>query len=127
VARRLPRVSAADVDAYLAGVAEAQRAALAVLRATLIDLVPDGEECMSYAMPCVKVSGKAIAGYAAFTRHNSYFPHSGRVLPELAATSPDALTGYDWEGGTLRFGPTSVLPESLVAHLVRIRRLHLNL
>ncbi len=120
-------MSAPHVDAYLAGVPEAQRAALTALRATLTHLIPDGEECMSYAMPCVKVRGKAIAGYAAFTRHNSYFPHSGRVLSELATTDPEALAGYDWDTGTLRFGPTSVLPEPLIAELVAIRRRHLNL
>lgn len=123
-APRLRPVTAADVDAYLAAVAPVQRASLTALRAMLLRLVPDGEECLSYAMPCLKVRGRAIAGYAAFRRHNSYFPHSGRVLAELAAIHPDALAGFDWDTGTLRFGIDALLPEPLVVELVAIRRRH---
>jgi uncharacterized protein YdhG (YjbR/CyaY superfamily) len=119
-------VSALDVDGYLREIAPVPRAALQTLRDTLLTLLPDGEECMSYAMPCVKVKGKAIAGYAAFARHNSYFPHSGRVLPELAEADPQLLRGLTWSTGTLRFGPSETLPEALVARLVAIRRRHLG-
>lgn len=68
-------------------------------------------------MPAFKVGGKAVAGYAHFTRHCSYFPHSGSVLPRLA----DELKGREWSKGTLKFSVDEPLPVDLLARLVAIR------
>ena len=45
--------------------------------------VPDADQGLSYGMPAFKVQGKTVAGFAAFTNHLSYLPHSGSVLAEL--------------------------------------------
>jgi uncharacterized protein YdhG (YjbR/CyaY superfamily) len=111
------------VDSYLKGAPEPHRSTLAALRETLHELLPDASEEMSYGMPAFKVSGKAVAGYAYFKNHCSYFPHSGTVLPEAA----DALDDYDWDKGTLRFPPDKPLPKSLVGRLVDIRMEQLGL
>jgi hypothetical protein len=68
--------------------------------------------------PAFRLDGKVLAGFGAFARHLSYFPHSGKVLPVLA----DKLTDYDWSTGTLRFAIDQPLPSELVAELVRVRR-----
>jgi uncharacterized protein YdhG (YjbR/CyaY superfamily) len=47
-------------------------------------IVPDAEECISYAIPAFKLRGKTIAGFAAFKNYLSYLPHSGSVIPEMA-------------------------------------------
>lgn len=49
-----------------------------------MEIIPDGEQGMSYAVPALKVHGKTVAGLAAFKNHPSYLPHSGSVLPVLA-------------------------------------------
>ena len=54
------------IDEYLAGVPEPHRATLTALRTTLRQLLPGADECVSYGMPCFKIDGKAIAGFAAF-------------------------------------------------------------
>jgi uncharacterized protein YdhG (YjbR/CyaY superfamily) len=74
-------------------------------------------------MPAFKVGGKAVAGYAAFKNHCSYFPHSGMVLPELG----DELEGYEWSKGTLKFPVDQPLPRSLVSSLVAVRMRQLGL
>ena len=74
-------------------------------------------------MPAFKVEGKAVAGYAYWKRHCSYFPHSGSVLPE----APDEPGLYDWSKGTLRFPVDQPLPPSLVRRLVEIRLTQLGL
>jgi uncharacterized protein YdhG (YjbR/CyaY superfamily) len=106
------------VDEYLDSAPEPHRAALLELRAALRRLLPEAEECLSYGVPAFKVAGKAVAGYAYFKNHCSYFPHSGSVLPEL---TDDELAGYEWSKGTLKFPPGEPLPESLVARLVEVR------
>jgi uncharacterized protein YdhG (YjbR/CyaY superfamily) len=105
------------IDEYLAGLPEPKLRTLEATRQQLRRLLPEAEECISYGMPGFRLQGKVIAGFAAFKNHLSYFPHSGKVLPELA----DELGEYDWNSGTLRFDIDKALPEALVEKLVQIR------
>lgn len=110
-------VSAADVDAYLAALDEPRRSTLAEVRRCILEVVPDGEEVISYGMPAVKVDGKVVAGFAAFTAHLSYLPHSSTVLDVLG----DRLTAYECSKGALRFAVDEPLPPDLVRALVEAR------
>ncbi len=105
------------VDEYLAGAPEPQRSTMASLRATLRRVLPDATEGLSYGVPAFLVGGKAVAGYAWFAKHCSYFPHSGSVLSTIEAD----LGEYSWAKGTLRFPIDEPLPESLVEALVAAR------
>ena len=105
------------IDDYLDGVPEPKRSTLLALRADLKKLLPNAEECISYAMPGFRLEGKMVAGFAAFKNHLSYFPHSGQVLPELA----DELGDYKWATGTLQFAIDQPLPLELVRLLVNTR------
>jgi uncharacterized protein YdhG (YjbR/CyaY superfamily) len=77
-------VSGTEIDDYLDALEEPKRITLTQLRDTIMTIVPDAEECISYAMPAFKLRGKTIAGFAAFKNHLSYLPHSGSVIPQLA-------------------------------------------
>lgn len=105
------------VSEYLDGAPEPQRTTLRALRATLKEILPEAEETISYGMPAFRVNGKAVAGYAYFKNHCSYFPHSGTVLPELAGE----LADYKWTKGTLQFPVDEPMPESLLRRLVEVR------
>ena len=113
---------ASEIDQYLAGVDEPKRSTLQSLRTMILDIVPDAEQCISYGMPAFKVGGKAVAGFAAFTHHLSYFPHSGSVLPALG----HAVDGYDANKGTLRFPVDTPLPRTLVEQLIITRLAQLD-
>jgi uncharacterized protein YdhG (YjbR/CyaY superfamily) len=110
-------VSAANVDAYLLALDETQRTTLCALRATLHELLPDAEECISYGIPGYRVDGHVVAGFAAFRNHLSYFPHSGSVIPQMSRE----LRGYKTTKGTLRFANDALLPRSIVERLVTLR------
>ena len=69
------------IDEYLATLDEPKRATLTSLRDTIMAIVPEAEQCISYGMPAFKLRGKTIAGFAAFKDHLSYLPHSGSVIP----------------------------------------------
>ena len=77
-------VSDEEIDRYLDALAEPKRATLARLRQTILDIIPEAEQGISYGVPAFKVGGKTIAGFAAFKNHLSYLPHSGSVFPQLA-------------------------------------------
>jgi uncharacterized protein YdhG (YjbR/CyaY superfamily) len=92
-------------------------ATLARLRQTILDILPEAEQGISYGVPAFKVRGKTIAGFASFKNHLSYLPHSGSVFPQLK----DELRGYSTSSGALRFGIDQPLPVPLVEKLMAVR------
>lgn len=109
--------SAADVDAYLAALPDDQRRALEDLRALLRRLLPGAVEEISYRMPAFRLGGKVVAGYAAFSRHLAYLPHSGGILARLDAA--DLRPGST--ASSLHFTPAEPLEERVVRQLVALR------
>ena len=116
-------MAARDIDNYLEGIEEPKRATLEALRRSILEVVPDAEQCISYGMPAFKVDGNVVAGFAAFKNHLSYLPHSGRVLATLA----DDVAGYESTKGSLHFPVDKPLPKRLVKKLVTTRMRQLGL
>jgi uncharacterized protein YdhG (YjbR/CyaY superfamily) len=110
-------VSAQEIDNYLDGLEEPKRTTLTRLRQTILEILPEADQGLSYGVPAFKVGGKTIAGFAAFRNHLSYLPHSGSVFPQVS----DELQGYSTSSGALRFGVDEPLPVSLVKKLIAVR------
>lgn len=87
------------IDEYLAALDEPKRTTLTSLRDTIMAIVPDAEQCISYGLPAFRLRGKTIAGFAAFKNHLSYLPHSGSVIPQLAKET----AAYTSTRGSLHF------------------------
>jgi len=111
-------LSAEDVDEYLRGIEEPKRSTLEALRRTILEIVPDAEQVISYKVPAFRVEGRIVAGFAAFKDHLSYLPFSGSVLPELASE----LEGYTMTKSALHFPVDRPLPKALVRKLIAARR-----
>jgi len=103
-----------EVDAYLARLEEPKRATLQALRRSILAVIPEAEQSISYGMPAFRVQGDVAAGFAAFKSHLAYLPHSGEVLSVLA----DRLTRYECTKGSLHFPSDEPLPDELVRSLV---------
>jgi uncharacterized protein YdhG (YjbR/CyaY superfamily) len=110
-------VSAEEVDAYLQALEEPKRSTLEALRRTILEIVPDAEQVISYRVPAFRLNGRTIAGFAAFKSHLSYLPFSGSVLSQLA----DELDGYTTTKSALHFPVDSPLPAALVRKLIEKR------
>ncbi len=110
-------MSSREIDQYLAALDEPKRSTLETLRQSILEVVPEAEQCISYGMPAFKIQGKTVAGFAAFKRHLSYLPHSGSVLPALG----EDLTSYEQTKGSLHFPVDKPLPKRLVRKLVTTR------
>jgi len=114
----LEAVSAEEVDEYLRGVEEPKRSTLEALRKTILEIVPDSEQVISYGVPAFRLRGETVAGFAAFKSHLSYLPFSGSVLDQLA----DELEAYTMTKSALHFPIDRPLPKTLVKKLIAVRR-----
>lgn len=106
-----------EVDEYLRGVDEPKRSTLQALRRTILEIVPEAEQGISYRVPAFRVHGKVVAGFAAFNSHLSYLPFSGSVLGQLT----EELRGYTMTKSSLHFPVDRPLPKPLVKKLIAAR------
>src|SRR5579863_6409362 len=107
----------AAVDAYLARVPESARTTLEKMRSMIRAAAPkEATEAISYGMPSFQYKG-GLVGYAAFKKHCSFFPMSGRLIEEFA----EELKGYKTSKGTIQFAVDKPLPAALVRKMVRAR------
>jgi uncharacterized protein YdhG (YjbR/CyaY superfamily) len=111
-------MSAREVDAYIRALDEPKKSTLEQLRQTIVSIIPDAEQCLSYGMPAFRLDGNVVAGFAAFKKHLSYLPHSGSVLNELSAD----VSGYSTTKGSLHFPVDNPLAAPLVKKLIAARR-----
>jgi uncharacterized protein YdhG (YjbR/CyaY superfamily) len=110
-------VKPATIDAYLATVSDDRRAVLPRLRKTILSILPDAQECISYSMPAFRYDGRVVAGFLATSKDCSYFPFNGKTLATLAAK----VKTYDRTKSALHFDPKHPLPVALVGKLLRAR------
>lgn len=106
-----------EIDQYLSALEEPKRSTLSQLRDTIVGIVPEAEQCISYGLPAFKLRGQTIAGFGAFKNHLSYLPHSGSVIPRLAGETE----GYSGTKSSLHFPIDRPLPKELVEKLLAER------
>src|SRR5438309_2608496 len=110
-------MSAEEIDEYLRALEEPKRGTLQALRRTIVEIVPDAEQVISYRVPAFRVRGQIVAGFAAFKGHLSYLPFSGSVLGQLA----EELDSYTTTKSSLHFPIDRPLPKALVRKLISVR------
>ncbi len=79
-------MSAEDVDEYLRGIEEPKRGTLEALRRTILEIVPDAEQVISYKVPAFRVEGRIVAGFAARITSAICLP-AARYCPRSRANS----------------------------------------
>ncbi len=110
------------IDATLAALPPAQRAAMQDVRAIIARVAVGAEEAISYGAPAFRYQGRALVAYAASKHHCSFFPMS----PELIERHADELAGYDTAKGTIRFTPDHPIPPALIEQIVRERLVQID-
>jgi uncharacterized protein YdhG (YjbR/CyaY superfamily) len=110
-------MSREEVDVYLSGLEEPKRGTLQTLRRTILEVLPEADEVISYGLPAFRVDGHTVAGFAAFKDHLSYLPFSGAVLGRLTGE----LEGYEMTKSSLHFAVDRPLPTALVQKLIDVR------
>ena len=110
-------MSSQEVDEYVDALEEPKRGTLQRLRRTILEVVPEADQVISYGVPAFRVRGRTVAGFAAFKTHLSYLPFSGTVLGQLG----DELEGYKMTKSSLHFPVDRPLPKALVQKLIEVR------
>lgn len=105
------------IDDYLKGVPAAHRKLLQEVRQEMRKLLPDAEEAISYGLPCFKVDGGVVGGFAANKNFCSYYPFSGSTL---GALKPE-LEKYSQTLSALHFTEEKPLTKKIIKLLVAHR------
>jgi uncharacterized protein YdhG (YjbR/CyaY superfamily) len=106
------------MDDYLDGLPPAEKAALVHVRTLVEGIAPDAEEGVSYGMPAFLYAGRPLLGFRAAKRHLSVFPFS----PAAIEAVEDRLEDFDHSKGTIRFSPSTPLPDDVLAAVIRARK-----
>src|SRR5580658_8577692 len=107
----------AEVEAYLARVPEPALTTLERIRAMIRGFAPkEATEAMCCGIPSFQYKG-ALVAYAAFKKHCSFFPMSGRVIEEFA----EELKEYKMSKGTIQSAVDKALLAGLVKKMVKAR------
>ena len=112
----MSKADIAKIEAYLAKLDDAQRAALEHIRALIKQAAPQAEEAMVYGVPGFKQDGGLVC-YAAHKAHCGFYPMSPVVVDALKSE----LAGFETAKGTVRFTPDKPLPDALIIDIVKRR------
>lgn len=106
-----------SVDEYISSQPEAVRGVLSRLRDTIRKAVPEAEESISYGIPTYKLGGERVLYFAAWKKHYSLYPITGRVIAALKAE----LAPYEVDKSTIRFAYTQPVPVKLIRRIAKFR------
>lgn len=104
-----------DIDAYIAAAPQESKAKLTELRKLLKSIAPKAEEGISYAMPALKLDGKAFVAFAGYKHHIGYYPMSGSFLKDYEKD----LKNFKTSKGAVQFPLEKPLPLTLIKKLMK--------
>lgn len=105
------------IDDYLKKVPADKRKLLEDLRQEMRKLLPNAEDAISYGLPCFKVDGKVVGGFAANKNFCSYYPFAGTTLGLLK----NELAEYSQTLSALHFTAEQPLTKRVVRLLVKTK------
>lgn len=81
---RIPKT----VAPYYSKLKGVEKESALAMRESILSIIPNADEVMSYGMPAFSHQGTVVAGIMVHTKHLGYYPFSGSVLknfPEITA------------------------------------------
>lgn len=111
----MQRITAKNIDEYIAAFPHEIQDQLQKLRETIRKAAPNAEEAMSYAIPTFRLNGNLVH-FAAFKKHIGFYPG-----PSGIDAFRKELSTYDRAKGSVRFPIDKPLPLSLVSKVVKFR------
>jgi len=103
------------VDEYLAGLPDEAREVMAELRRTVLAVVPDAGERISYGMPTFTLDGRSLVHLAAWKRHVGLYP-----LPRLDPDLEREVAPYRGAKDAMQLRYDRPVPYDLVGRVVAV-------
>lgn len=106
---------AATVDDYILSAPKDAQEKLRELRQVIKEIIPTGEETISYGIPTVKRNGRYVVYFAGYKNHVSLYP-----ILESIEKSVAAVATYKKGRGTMQFPLDKPLPLPLIRQIVKL-------
>ncbi len=87
------------------------------MRKTILGIVPNAREVISYGMPAFKVDGNIVAGILHAKNHVGYYPFSGSVIKLF----PTELKNFSTTKSAIHVPIDKPLSKTLISKLIRAR------
>jgi len=87
------------------------------IRKSILEIVPDAQEVVSYGMPAFKYKGNVVAGILNNSNYVGYYPFSGSVLSVLKKE----LRNYTQTKSALHVPLDKGISKSLIKKLIQVR------
>lgn len=108
---------AAMVENYISSFAPNTQTILQQIRACVLSVVPNAEECISYAIPTFKYKEKVLVHYAAFNAHIGFY-----ATPSGHEAFKKELENYKQGKGSVQFPLNQPIPFDLIKRIAIYRK-----
>ncbi len=110
------------VDEYLSGVDLADRDALARVYAIAVEVVPEAEQGIRYAMAALVYRDKGLVATVRRTKFLSLYPFSGAVIGSVL----EELSEFETTSGSIHYAADHELPDDLMRRIIQRRRTEID-
>ncbi len=93
------------------------RKTMLAMRKTILSIIPEAEEVVSYGMPAFKVNGNVVAGILHAKNHVGYYPFSGSIVKLFS----QELKNYSTTKSAIHVPVDKPLSKTLLKKLIRAR------
>lgn len=115
--RAMPKAIPASVKSKYASAPTEHRKMMLAIRKSILEIVPDAQEVVSYGMPAFKYKGYVVAGILNNSNYVGYYPFSGSVLSVLKKE----LRNYTQTKSALHVPLDKGISKSLIKKLIQVR------
>lgn len=105
------------VDAIYKKAPQPHKKTMLKMRKTILSIVPEAEEVVSYGMPAFKVDGNIVAGILHAKNHVGYYPFSGSIVKRFL----QELKNYSTTKSAIHVPVDKPLSKTLLKKLIRAR------
>ena len=113
----MPKAIPADVKRKYSAAPPAHRKVMQDIRRSILEIVPQAEEVVSYGMPAFKYQGNIVAGILNNKDYVGFYPFSGSVLSVLK----NDLRKYSQTKSALHIPLDKGISKSLLKKLIQVR------
>jgi len=103
-----------NVDDYISNFPKETQIILEKIRSTIIEVLPEAEERISYGIPTYTMPVGNIVHFGGYPKHIGVYPGSGAIT-----NFADQLKDYETSKGTIRFPLDEPIPYDLIEKITR--------